>query len=344
MISSSPEKGNASSRSVRRTILMTTAAALAVSALYVQWCSRRAERENPPRGDFIAVDGVRLHVLDTGGDKQVVLLIHGNGSMIQELEVSGLLEVLGQDYRVLVFDRPGFGYSERPPSVAWTPAAQADLLSRAMRRLGVGSAIVIGHSWGNMVALELALEHRSQVKALLLLGGFYFPESRWDVALLSIPAVPIIGNLMRHTLSPLVAKALSGVALRRMFAPRAVSESFKRRFPMDLALRPFNIRAAAEDLAMMMSAAISLEQRYGQLSQPTIILAGSGDRIVNPEHHSARLQAAIPQSEFHMLPNEGHMLHHHASLTILQAVNKLFAASRDLQASLQKPDKLGSIG
>lgn len=337
-------KGNAFSRSPKRAILLATGAALAASGLYVQWRSRRAERKNPPHGDFTAVDGVCLHYLDTGGDKQVVVLMHGNGSMIKELEISGLLNVLAQDYRVLVFDRPGFGYSERPRTIAWTPAAQADLLSKAMGQLGVGPAIVIGHSWGSMVALELALRHRKKVDGLLLVGGFYFPESRRDVLLLSFLTLPIIGDFMRHTLSPLIAKALSGVALRKMFAPRAVSEGFKSRFPMDLALRPINIRAAAEDLAMMMPAAMSLEQRYGQISQPTIIVAGSGDRIVKPERHSVRLQTAIPDSELYMLPNDGHMLHHHAPLTILQAVNKLAAGSRALQATSRRSGKVGQLG
>jgi pimeloyl-ACP methyl ester carboxylesterase len=259
--------------------------------------------------------------------------------MIKELEISGILNVLAQDYRVVAFDRPGFGHSERPRTIAWTPAAQADLLSNAMRRLGIGSVIAIGHSWGTMVALELALRHRKMVGGLLLLGGVYFPESRGDVLLLSIPAVPIIGSFMCRTLSPVIAKALAGAALRKMFAPRAVSESFKSNFPMDLALRPGNIRAAAEDLAMMVPAAMSLERRYGQISQPTVILAGSGDRIVEPERHSVRLQAAIPRSELIVLPNHGHMLHHHAPLTILRAVSRLDAASRSRRARARNPDK-----
>ena len=123
--------------------------------------------------------------------------------MAKELEISGIVGALSKDYRVIAFDRPGFGYSDRPRRVLWTPAAQADLIHAALRSLGIQKVIGLGHSWGNLVALELALRQPKFVKWLVLAGGFYFPELRVDVALLSVPAIPILGDIMRYTLSPL---------------------------------------------------------------------------------------------------------------------------------------------
>jgi hypothetical protein len=128
------------------------------------------------------VNGTRLHYLDSGKGP-VVLLLHGNGSMARELEISGIFGELAGNYRVLAFDRPGFGYSERSRSVLWTPAAQAELIYSAPRRMGIRNAIVLGHSWGNLVALELALRQPKFVTGLVLAGGFYFPELRADAAL-----------------------------------------------------------------------------------------------------------------------------------------------------------------
>jgi pimeloyl-ACP methyl ester carboxylesterase len=78
---------------------------------------------------------------------------------------------------------------------------------------------------------------------------------------------------------------------------------------------------------MLLAAAASLEPRYGQIRQPTILISGSADRIVNVEAHSIRLREAIPQSELYVLPNDGHMVHHHAPLTILQATERLVELS-----------------
>lgn len=313
--------------------LLAAGATLAASAVYVQWRSRQAERRNPPSGRFVIIDGLRLHYTDTGGPGPRVVLLHGNGSMTKEMEISGIADELAKNYRVLTFDRPGFGYSNRPRSVSWTPAAQADVLHIALRRLGITGAIVLGHSWGTLVAIELALRHPEFTRGLLLVSGYYFPVPRRDIAVLSLSSIPIIGNVMRYTISPLIAKAVVAKIIRRSFAPRPVSERFTEQFPIDLALRPLHLRASAEDLALMIPATTALQGRYPEIRQPTIIIAGSGDRIVDIARQSVRLHDAIPNSELYVLPNDGHMVHHHAPLTIFQAMDKLAEYSASLKAA-----------
>ena len=134
--------------------------ALAVSALVNRRLARNAENDNPPAGQFLEVNGVRLHYVERGSGAPLVLL-HGNGSMIQDFESSGLIDLAAKNYRVIVFDRPGFGHSDRPRNVVWTPAAQAELINSALHRLGVPHAIVLGHSWGASVAVALALNIRT---------------------------------------------------------------------------------------------------------------------------------------------------------------------------------------
>ena len=135
---------------------LSTGAAIAGLGLLASWLfvhakSRRAERDHPPAGKFITVDGVKLHYLERGQGPTLVLL-HGNGVDATDWEHSGLLDAAAEHYRVIAFDRPGFGYSERPRSTVWTPDRQARLLHHALQELGVDSAIVAGHSWGTMVA------------------------------------------------------------------------------------------------------------------------------------------------------------------------------------------------
>ena len=62
--------------------------------------------------------------------------LHGNGSMIQDFSSSGLLDKAARKYRVIVFDRPGFGYSKRPRLTDLDAEAQADLIRKALDRLG----------------------------------------------------------------------------------------------------------------------------------------------------------------------------------------------------------------
>src|SRR5579871_1304683 len=136
---------------------MAAVAALMAAAFVNRYLATEAERQNPPRGRFLEVNGVRLHYVERG-EGQPLVLLHGNGSMIQDFESSGLVELAAKTYRVIVFDRPGFGHSNRPRDVVWTPNAQADLLKVALERLGVTRALVLGHSWGASVAVALALK------------------------------------------------------------------------------------------------------------------------------------------------------------------------------------------
>ena len=94
-------------------------AALAISALVNRRLTKDAERRNPPQGQFLEIDGVRLHYVERGKGEPLVLL-HGNGSMIQDFESSGLLDKAAKKYRVIVFDRPGYGHSRRPRGTLWS--------------------------------------------------------------------------------------------------------------------------------------------------------------------------------------------------------------------------------
>lgn len=288
--------------------LVGTAAALGAAALYNRKQTHKAERRYPPIGRFLDVDGVRLHYIERGwGDP--LLLIHGNGTMIQDFTVSGLVDRLADRYRVIVMDRPGYGYSSRPRQL-WTPRAHARLFQKALARLGVEQAMVYGHSWGTLVAVALALEAPSLVRGLVLGSGYYYPTLRADTFLLSPPAIPVIGDAMRYTISPLVARAILPGLIKRVFQPAPVPERFEREFPKALMLRPLQLRAAAEDAALMTPSAMELERHYRELAMPVTIITGADDQIADVGRQSARLHRELPDSEFIALPGLGHMVHH----------------------------------
>ena len=117
-----------------------------------------AERKNPPIGVITDCDGVRLHYIERGDvAAPCVVLFHGNGTMIQDLILSGLVDRLAQNYRVVCFDRPGFGYSHRPRTRIWTATTQAALFAKALDQLGVRNPVVLGHAGGDRVGYEAAM-------------------------------------------------------------------------------------------------------------------------------------------------------------------------------------------
>lgn len=301
-------------------------AALAGTAALVARSARAAERAHPPTGRFVTVDGVRLHYVERGSGPPVVLL-HGNGVTAQDWEVSGVLDGLAAHHRTIAFDRPGYGYSERPRGTVWTPVAQAELVRAALAQLGVVRPTVVAHSWGTLVALALALDHPQDVARLVLLSGYYFPSLRLDVPLQGAPATPLLGDLLRYTVSPLVGRLLAPVLVKQLFAPAPVPARFAR-FPLSLSLRPSQLRAAAEEALLMVPSAMLLQARYDELEPPVAIVAGGGDRIADPGAQSNRLANAVLGRHAELIAGAGHMVHYFAPERVLAAVDPQAAAPR----------------
>jgi pimeloyl-ACP methyl ester carboxylesterase len=282
-----------------------------------------AERKNPPIGIFTECDGVRLHYIERGdAAAPCVVLFHGNGTMIQDLVLSGLVDRLAHNYRVVCFDRPGFGYSHRPRTRIWTATTQASLFAKALDQLGVRNPVVLGHSWGTLVAIALALRSGYAVSGLVLVSGYYFPTSRIDFWLMSGPALPLLGDLMRYTISPIISWAIMPKLMRMLFAPRAIPPEFKNEFPISLALRPKQLRAAAEESAFLIPAAAQLQLQYQGIRCPVRILHGKGDRLIEADQ-SRRLHEALPRSLLHLVEDAGHMVTYADAPEIADAVAAL---------------------
>lgn len=306
-------------------IALGSAAVLSGLALQANADANRVERENPPRGRFVRGAGARLHVLDRGwGDAPPVVLLHGNAVRAEDWIASRVLPQLATSRRVLAFDRPGFGFSERPRDRVWGAAEQADAIAEALHRLDVPEAVIVTHSWASLVGIALALRHPQAVAGLVLIAGYHYPTARADVAVFSPPAVPVLGDVLRYTAAPLVGRAVAPAMVARMFAPLPVPARFEAAIPRAMMLRPWQIRASAEDAATMVPRARVAKRRYGDLAARKVaILAGAEDEIVDPGRHSVRLHHDIPGSTLRLVPGVGHMLHWAAPELVVEAVNEV---------------------
>jgi pimeloyl-ACP methyl ester carboxylesterase len=184
------------------------------------------------------------------------------------------------------------------------------------------------------VAIALALKYEPMVKALVLASGYYYPTVRADVVALSGPAVPVLGDVVRYTISPLIGRVMWPLLMRKMFGPAAVPEKFKA-FPFEMTMRPSQIRASAEESALMIPGAFALREGYDDLKMPVVIIAGEDDRLIDIDNQSAQLHSQLPQSTFHSVAGMGHMVHQTATERVMAAIDEAAAHRREPRSDRQ---------
>jgi pimeloyl-ACP methyl ester carboxylesterase len=120
---------------------------------------------------FLLIDGYNTHVVETGNPKGTpIILIHGFGgsTFSWRYQLDPLAEA---GYRVIAYDRLGFGLSDKPTEFNYTMASQAQFLAQLMDELGVDSAVLVGHSQGANVASHFALLYPTRVQKLILVSA-----------------------------------------------------------------------------------------------------------------------------------------------------------------------------
>ncbi|MEO0390658.1 MAG: alpha/beta hydrolase [Pseudomonadota bacterium] len=154
---------------------LTLWAVLALAALtvaLVQWRAHTARSEFPPEGQFIDVGGHPVHYVLQGSGPDVVLLHGANGST-RDMTFS-LVGKLSANYRVLVMDRPGLGYTP-PLGANMTISDQAQLLQAAAAQLGMPNPVVVGQSFGGAITMAWAVNHPGNIAAAVSIAGATYP-------------------------------------------------------------------------------------------------------------------------------------------------------------------------
>jgi pimeloyl-ACP methyl ester carboxylesterase len=170
------------------------------------------------------------------------------------------------------------------------------------------------------------------VRGLVLASGYYYPTARPDVVAMGAPALPIVGDILSQTLSPLLSRVIWPLMLKKIFGPRSVPEKFGA-FPKEMALRPSQIRASAAESALMIPDAFMLRGQYADLKMPVVIIAGEEDKLIDIDSQSARLHSDVSHSVFHRLAGNGHMIQQTATDQLMSAIREVASASAQLAAA-----------
>lgn len=301
--------------------------ALALIAGGVHWRAsqreRAAEAAYPPQGQFVTVDGRRVHAVVTGSGPDLVL-IHGSGGNTRDFTHRLTAQLAGR-YRVVVFDRPGLGWSDRLPPGAEGIHEQAAQLRGAADALGLTKPIVLGQSYGAAVALAWALDAPESLAAVVSISG---PSHPWDGPLpwvYRLNANPLGAALAVPLITAFVGYDRVAREIAPVFAPQSMPEGYAQYFGIALTLKRTALRANAAHRASLNTEIIALQPRYADFPVPMEIVHGDADTTVSLHHHATRMVDETAQAHLTVLPGIGHMPHHGAQPAIIAAIDRAAA-------------------
>src|SRR5262245_57293299 len=182
----------------------------------VRWEQVAGDMHHASNSSFAEVDGMRIHYQEFGEDNNpVMLLIHGYSASTFSWRTAAPL--LAEDgFRVIAVDLIGFGFSSKPGWFDYTIGSQARIVERFMDRLGIGSAILIGSSYGGAVAGTLALDYPERVSKLVLVDAVA-NDRPLNHPLVQLVKTPLIGEVVGAFLVD--SKAFVRSRMRQSMAP-----------------------------------------------------------------------------------------------------------------------------
>jgi pimeloyl-ACP methyl ester carboxylesterase len=280
----------------------------------------RAVAEYPPLGQFVTVDGKRLHLLQTGEGPDIVL-IHGASGNMRDF-THDLVPRLAERYRVTVVDRPGLGHSDRLDRDGATIFEQADVLVRAVAELGVERPLVLGHSYGGAVALAWATRHPEATAGLILLAAASNP---WDTPLstyyrvLSSPVGQVVATPL---LTAWVPDHVVTDTIASIFEPQPTPQGYADYIGAGLTLQRRALRENALQRAGILEEITQMVPDYAGIDMPVEVLHGDADTIVWLAIHSEPLARQIDGANLVVMEGVGHSPHHAEPETVVAAIDR----------------------
>ncbi len=244
---------------------------------------------------YVDVDGYAVHYFHTGqttlppvvpdvSQGKLILYLHGAGS--NGHFAHKLLGPLSAKHSPLSFDFPAHGRSSGIDSLG-NITAYSDFTYSLWRTLGIRPAVLMGHSMGGAIAMDLALRHPEMVDGLILTctaATFNIPDERietWAQVMKGRQSQPFT----KDSCSPKTPQDI-------------VRQGWMEQIKTDPRVRYFDLVACQQ---------VDLRSRLGEIRTPTLILAGQDD-TATPVAQSEELCAQIPGAQLSVIEAAGHWL------------------------------------
>jgi pimeloyl-ACP methyl ester carboxylesterase len=261
-----------------------------------------AVRASLPGGFIQLSDGVTHYQCEGPPDAPVVVLVHGF-SVPYFIWDTTWDALIGAGYRALRYDLFGRGYSDRPfaaNDLSLFTRQLADLLE-ALNIQQVHA--ILGLSMGGMVAANFTRLRPEWVARLGLFDPAGFP-TRYPFYLHFL-TLPLVGELIFGLIGENLYRTLAG----NDFYDPSLVDTFADRFLLQTQYKGFRRSLLSTIRSGILEGGEQVYPAIGGMGIPVLLVWGEHDRAV-PIELSQKMLTAIPQADFHPIPNSGHIPHY----------------------------------
>lgn len=251
----------------------------------------------------IISSGLELH--PDGDREKPVLFVHHGGPGGDHGSFRPYLDVLGEVAQVVYIDHRGTGRSEDAAPETYTVAQMADDLETLRQHLGFGRIMLLGHSFGGMVAQSYALRHPESLEGLILSNtapdwGFW-ADARQNAERVATPE-------QQELVETLFSGGISSQEEYREWKAKCMPLYY--RAPRTGALSAIAGRATGryEVTSHMMANELpgfSVLDDLHRITAPTLVMTGAYD-WVTPPSQAERIAARIPNADYVLFEESGH--------------------------------------
>lgn len=288
-------------------VLLVACGIFVLAGVIATWAPDRSVAQLSPRwaqppSQFIAVDGMQVHVRDEGprDDPEPIVLLHGTSASLHTWD--GWTQALSQQHRVIRFDLPAFGLTGPHPHDDYSMAMYVHFVGAVMDQLQVKKFVLVGNSLGGQIAWSTALALPQRVSKLVLVDAAGYPFASTSVPIgFRIARTPGLRVLMQYVLP----RGAIDNSVRNVYGdPSKVTPQLVDRY-YDLTLRAGNREALAHRMDQRLSGD---EASIQKLTLPTLIVWGAKDRLI-PLENAKRFAADIKGSKLVVFDALGHVPH-----------------------------------
>lgn len=268
----------------------------------LQWEQDGHDWPNRACSRFVMASGLRWHV-QVMGRGPALLLLHGTGAATHSWR--DLAPLLARDFTVIAPDLPGHGFSDALFGARMSLPGMAAAVAGLLQVLDTRPELVVGHSAGAAILARLCLDDSIRPVALISLNGALLPLHGLPKLFFAPAAKLLVSNALAPRL--FAWHAQSSVAVQRL-----ITSTGSQLDPVGVELYARLVRNpehVANALAMMASWDLQpLARDLRHLKIPLLLVAGSNDRTLRPEH-AHQVAAQVPHAQVLMLAGLGHLAH-----------------------------------